>query len=189
MTYRIAGIVGSLGSKSINRQLLQGIVPLASDAGMDVTEFPLAGVPLFNPDAEAAPPQAVTDLKAVIEASDGLIIVTPEYNRSIPGVLKNALDWASRPYGRSSLKGKPTAIIGASGGAIATALAQRHLRDVLNFLDVRLLNQPEAYIRFHDGLIGPDGEIADPGIATYLKTWLEAFGSLLDLSQEPHSVR
>ena len=180
MTYRIAGIVGSLSSESINRQLLHGIVPLARDAGMSITEFPLTGVPLFSPDAEAAPPSAVTDLKATIEASDGLIIVTPEYNRSIPGVLKNALDWASRPYGHNSLAAKPTAIIGTSMGTVATALAQRHLREVLSFLDVRLLNQPEAYIRFHDGLVGPDGQIADAGIAAYLKTWLDAFGALLD---------
>jgi len=181
MTYRIAGIVGSLSTASINRQLLHGIVPLARDAGMSITECPLTEVPLFSPDAEAAPPVAVTGLKAAIEASDGVIIVTPEYNRSIPGVLKNALDWASRPYGHNSLAGKPTAIIGTSRGAVATALAQRHLRDVLSFLDVRLLNQPEACIRFHDGLIGPDGAIADAGAAAHLKTWLDAFGRLLEL--------
>jgi len=179
MTYRIAGIVGSLSSGSINRQLLHGLQPLARDAGMSITEVSLAGVPLYSPDAEGAPPPAVSDLKATIEAADGVIIVTPEYNRSIPGVLKNALDWASRPYGHNSLAGKPTAIIGTSMGAMATALAQRHLRDVLGFLDVRLLNQPEAYIRFHDGLIGPDGEIADAGVAAYLTTWLQAFGGLL----------
>ncbi|MCL2317330.1 MAG: NAD(P)H-dependent oxidoreductase [Actinomycetia bacterium] len=181
MTYRIAGIVGSLSTTSINRQLLHGIVPLARDAGMSITECPLAEVPLFSPGAEAAPPAAVTALKAAIEASDGLIIVTPEYNRSIPGVLKNALDWASRPYGHNSLAGKPTAIIGTSRGTVATALAQRHLRDVLGFLDVRLLNQPEACIRFHDGLIGSNGEIADAGVAAHLKTWLDAFGRLLEL--------
>jgi len=167
MTYRITGIVGSLSSGSINRQLLNGIAPLAE-------------VPLFTQDAEAAPPPAVIDLKATIEASDGVIIVTPEYNRSIPAVLKNALDWVSRPYGHNSLAGKPTAIIGTSMGSAATALAQRHLRDVLSFLDVRLLNQPEAYIRFHEGLVGADGQIADAGVAAHLKTWLDAFGVLLD---------
>jgi len=180
MTYQIAAIVGSISPQSINRALLGGIVPLAAEAGLELEELPLAPVPMYRIDVEASIPPEVSRFKAAIEAADGVIFVTPEYNRSIPGVLKNAIDWASRPWGKNSLAGKPAAIIGASGGSLGTALAQRHLRDVLSFLDVRLVNQPELYVQFRDGLIGPDGTIADATTAGLIRQWLAAFRDLLD---------
>jgi len=182
MTYQIAGIVGSLSGSSVNRALLGGIVQLGADMGLNIVEAPIADLPLFSQEREADFPAAARTLKDAIEHADGIIIVTPEYNRSIPGVLKNAIDWASRPWGQNSFAGKPTAIVGGSGGALRTALAQRHLRDILSFLDARTVNQPEAYVQMTPGLLGPDGAVADPGTRELLTAWLTAFRGLLEQS-------
>ena len=110
-----------------------------------------------------------------MEAVDALMFVTPEYNRSIPGALKNAIDWGSRPWGKNSFAHKPSAVIGTSPGAISTAVAQQHLRSILSFVNSPELAQPEAYIQYRDGLITDDGEVTDPTTAEFLRTWLGAF--------------
>src|SRR5215510_7145713 len=142
---KILGIAGSLRRASFNRMALkaaQGLVPVG--ATLEILDLP--DLPGFNQDNEKSPPAAVTDMKAKIRAADAILLVTPEYNYSIPGVLKNAIDWASRPYGDSAWKGKPAAIVGASIGGFGTARAQYHLRQIFVFLDIPAVNQPEVMI-------------------------------------------
>ncbi|HJU31838.1 MAG TPA: NAD(P)H-dependent oxidoreductase [Hyphomicrobiaceae bacterium] len=144
-TIKILGIAGSLRKGSFNRAALraaQGLVP----AGATLEAHDLPDLPGFDQDKEKTPPAAVTELKAKIRAADAVLLVTPEYNYSVPGVLKNAIDWASRPYGDSAWKGKPVAIMGASAGVLGTARAQYHLRQTLVFLDMPAVNQPEVMI-------------------------------------------
>ena len=142
---KIAVIVGSLRRDSINRKLAEALAKLA-EPRPEFTFLKIDDLPLFNQDLEPNPPAAVTRIKGEIEAADGVLIVTPEYNRSIPGVLKNAIDWASRPYGKNSFTGKPTAASAAIGRPIGTAAAQQHLRSILAYLNVTLMGQPEGYI-------------------------------------------
>ena len=142
---KILGIAGSLRKGSFNRSALKaarGLVP----AGATLEACDLPDLPGFDQDKEKTPPAAVTELKARIRAADAILLVTPEYNYSVPGVLKNAIDWASRPYGDSAWKGKPVAIMGASAGVLGTARAQYHLRQTLVFLDMPAVNQPEVMI-------------------------------------------
>ena len=169
----IAVLVGSLRRDSFNRRLadaLEGMVP----ADVSLERLRIDDLPLYNQDDDADPPAAATRLKAAIRAADGVLFVTPEYNRSIPGVLKNAIDHASRPYGKSAFAGKPAGIIGVSVGAIGTALAQQHLRNVLAYLDMPTLGQPEAFITAKDGLFDSDGAIGADGRA-FVQAWLDAF--------------
>ncbi len=142
---RILGISGSLRRGSFNRAALQAATQLAPD-GATIEVFELDGIPGFNQDDEQNPPAKVVDLKKRIRESDAILFVTPEYNYSIPGVLKNAIDWASRPYGDSAWSGKPVAIMGASVGAFGTARAQYHLRQIFVFLNMFPINQPEVMI-------------------------------------------
>ena len=142
---KIAVIVGSLRRESINRKLATALSKLAKP-GTEFNFVKIDDVPLFNQDLEPSPPASVTRLKKDIESADGVLIVTPEYNRSIPGVLKNVIDWASRPYGKNSFDGKPTAAIGTSQGAVGTAAGQQHLRSILTYLNVVQMGQPEGYI-------------------------------------------
>ncbi|HEX4949417.1 MAG TPA: NAD(P)H-dependent oxidoreductase [Blastocatellia bacterium] len=144
-TIRILGIAGSLRRKSYNRAALRAAEQLLPE-GATLEVFELDGIPAFNEDEEQNPPAKVTELKQRIRAADAILIVTPEYNYSIPGVLKNAIDWASRPYGDSAWDGKPVAIMGASVGNIGTARAQYHLRQTFVFLNMFPLNQPEVMI-------------------------------------------
>jgi len=143
---KIAILVGSLRAQSINRLLAQTLEKLAAD---DV-EFFYADIdlPLFNQDIEADMPERAKALKAVIKVADGVLIVTPEYNRGVPGVLKNAIDWASRPYGQNSFKDKPVGITGMSGGQTATAQAQSHIRNTMIYLSTKLMGRPELYAQF-----------------------------------------
>jgi chromate reductase len=143
---RILGICGSLRKQSYNRAALHAARELVPD-DVELEEFLLHDIPGFNEDEETNPPPRVIELKQRIRAADAILIVTPEYNYSVPGVLKNALDWASRPYGDSAWAGKPAAIMGASIGAFGSARAQYHLRQSFVFLDVCALNQPEVMIR------------------------------------------
>jgi len=142
---RILGIAGSLRRASYNRAALRAALPLVPD-GATLDVFELDGIPGFNQDDEANPPARVVELKRGIRQADALLIVTPEYNYSVPGVLKNAIDWASRPFGDSAWSGKPAAIMGASLGAIGTARAQYHLRQIFVYLNVFPINQPEVMI-------------------------------------------
>jgi chromate reductase len=157
---KILGIAGSLRTGSFNRMALraaQGLVP----AGATLETLDLPDLPGFNQDQEKSPPAAVTDLKAKIRAADAILFVTAEYNYSIPGVLKNAIDWASRPYGDSAWKGKPAAVMGASTGALGTARAQYHLRQCLVFLDMPCVTQPEVMIAAAASKFDPAGALTD----------------------------
>ncbi len=172
-TTKIAVIVGSIRKESFNRKLAMGLAKLApADFTFDVVE--ICDLPLYNQDDDSNPATQVTRVKTAITAADGLLFVTPEYNRSIPGVLKNAIDHASRPYGKSVWGGKPAGVIGVSVGAIGTALAQQHLRNILAYLDVPTLGQPEAFIQVKDGLFEPDGSI---GAASrqFLQGWMDRY--------------
>ena len=142
---KILGIAGSLRKASFNKSALRAAQKLVPE-GASIEIFDIDGLPGFNQDDEKNPPAKVTDMKAKIRAADAILFVTPEYNYSIPGVLKNAIDWASRPYGDSAWKGKPVAVMGASVGVIGTARAQYHLRQVFVFLDMEAVNQPEVMI-------------------------------------------
>jgi|SRR5688572_25168735 len=143
---KVLGIAGSLRKASFNRAALRAAVELAPPQGVTIESFELDGIPGYNQDEETKPPAKVVELKARIRASDALLFVTPEYNYSIPGVLKNAIDWASRPYGDSAWSGKPAAVMGASVGVIGTARAQYHLRQMFVFLNIHAINQPEVMI-------------------------------------------
>lgn len=155
---QIAVVVGSLRRDSFNRKLADAIAKLAP-AGVEFKTLQIGDLPLYNQDDDATPAASVVRLKSEIKAATGLLFVTPEYNRSIPGVLKNAIDHASRPYGQSAWAGKPAGVIGVSVGAIGTALAQQHLRNTLAYLDVPTLGQPEAFIQAKEGLFEADGSI------------------------------
>jgi chromate reductase len=171
--FDIALILGSLRRDSFNRKLADALVKLAP-AEFSFKHLEIGNLPLYNQDDDAHNAEVVTRFKADITAAKGLLFFTPEYNRSIPGVLKNAIDHASRPYGKSVWKGKPAGIIGASVGPIGTALAQQHLRNILAYLDVPTLGQPEAFIHFKEGLIDENGNI---GAASkeFLQGWVNAY--------------
>ena len=170
---KIAIIVGSLRRDSFNRKFAEALTRLAPP-DVEFTWPDIASLPLYNQDDDAAPPRSAVALKAAIRAVDGVIFVTPEYNRSIPGVLKNALDHASRPYGDSAWAGKPAGVIGVSPGALGTALAQQHLRSVLAYLDMPTLGQPEAYVQHHEGLFAEDDSLVDPSKG-FAQKWLDAY--------------
>ena len=179
MVYRIGYIIGSLASDSINRVLAGALVRLAPES-LELTEIPIRDLPLYNRDDENSPVAAVTEFKQAIEGSDGLLFVSPEYNRSIPGALKNAIDWGSRPWGHNSFSRKPTGIIGASTGAIGTAVMQSSMRGVLSFLNAPQLNAPEAYITFKPEIYGPDGEVKDDDTAKFLRHYMEEYAALVE---------
>ncbi|SCY53227.1 chromate reductase [Microbacterium sp. LKL04] len=180
MTDRTIGyIVGSISSTSINRRLAEALKRLAPE-GTTLVEIPIADLPFYSVDHDGNFPQAAEDFKQAIADVDGVIIVTPEYSRSIPGVLKNALDWASRPYGQNSFNGKPTAVIGTSGSGIATAAAQQHLKAILSHFNAPTLGQPEGYIQSTPGLFAENGEVTNDETAGFLIGYLEAFGDLVD---------
>jgi len=171
MTYRIGYLVGSLSASSVNRTLAEALIRLAPD-DLTFTEIPIGDLPLYNRDLDDDFPPPALALKAGIEASDGILIVSPEYNRSIPGALKNAIDWGSRPWGHNSFARKPTGIIGASPGNIGTAVMQASMRSVLSFLDAPQLNAPEAYITFSPEVFVAGGEVRDEKTADFLRHFM-----------------
>jgi chromate reductase len=158
--FTILGIAGSLRKQSWNRSALRAAQQLVPD-GVELKIFDLDGLPLFNQDDEPHPPVRVTELKAAIRAADAILIATPEYNYSVPGVLKNAIDWASRPYGDSAWTGKPVAILGASVSTLGSARAQYHLRQMFVFLDMHPLNQPEVMITNAHEKFDAEGNLTD----------------------------
>jgi len=172
--HRVAVLVGSLRRESINRRLARAVERLAPDH-LRFQEIEIRDLPLYDQDRDAAMPEPALRLKREIEAADALLFVTPEYNRSMPGVLKNAIDTASRPYGQNSFAGKPAGVLGASVGAIGTAIAQQHLRVVLAYLDVPTLGQPEVFIHFREGLIDEKGEIASEGTRKFLQGFVDRY--------------
>jgi chromate reductase, NAD(P)H dehydrogenase (quinone) len=157
---KILGICGSLRKASFNRSALNAAGKLLP-SGASLEAFELDGIPVFNQDNEQTPPPRVAEFKDKIRASDAVLFVTPEYNFSIPGVLKNAIDWASRPSGQSAWKGKPVAIMGASAGALGTARAQYHLRQCFVFLDMPAVNQPEVLIGGAAQKFDAQGQLTD----------------------------
>jgi len=157
---KIFGIAGSLRKDSYNKALLREAGKLLPK-NADMETFDLAGIPSFDQDLESQPPQIILEFKSKIKAADAILIATPEYNYSIPGVLKNAIDWASRPYGQSAWTGKPVAIMGASIGLLGTARAQYHLRQCFVFLDMHPINAPEIMVTFAKDKFDKDGNLLD----------------------------
>ncbi|GAB2914103.1 NAD(P)H-dependent oxidoreductase [Paralcaligenes sp. KSB-10] len=172
--YQIAVIVGSLRKDSFNRKLAGAIARLAP-AEFSFKQLQIGDLPLYDQDSDANQAESVKRLKNEIKSSQGLIFVTPEYNRSIPGVLKNAIDNASRPYGQSAFQGKPAGVLGISVGAIGTALAQQHLRNTLAYLDAPTLGQPEAFLQMKEGLFDEAGNIGNADTRKFLQGWMDAY--------------
>ena len=172
--FQIAVLVGSLRRDSFNRKLASAIARLAP-AEFTFKQLEIGDLPLYNQDDDNNPAESVKRLKNEIKASQGLLFVTPEYNRSMPGVLKNAIDHASRPYGQSAWVGKPAGVLGASVGAVGTAVAQQHLRNVLAYLDVRTLGQPEAFIHAKEGLFDAAGDIGIADSKKFLQNWMNTY--------------
>lgn len=171
--YQIAVIVGSLRRDSFNRKLANAIVKLAPPE-FSFQQVQIGDLPLYNQDDDANPSVPVKRLKRELTAAQGFLFVTTEYNRSIAGVLKNAIDQASRPYGQSAWAGKPAGILGVSAGAIGTAMAQQHLRNVLAYLDVPTLGQPEAYIQAKEGLFDESGNLGTDR-KKFLQGWMDIY--------------
>ncbi len=171
----IAVLVGSLRRESLNRRLAQALEKLAPP-GFAFAYPEIGDLPPYNQDEDANPPAQAVRLKQQIAAAKGVIFVTPEYNRSIPGVLKNAIDHASRPYGKSAWAGKPAGILGISVGAPGTSMAQQHLRNILAYLDMPTLGQPEVFLQMKDGLFTEGGEIAE-GSRGFLQGWMDRYAA------------
>jgi chromate reductase, NAD(P)H dehydrogenase (quinone) len=169
--YKVGYLIGSLAKASINRLLSKALIRLAP-AELAMTEIPYRDLPLYSYDYDADFPPPARAFKTALAGAEAFLFVTPEYNRSIPGGLKNAIDWASRPWGQNSFARKPSAVIGASPGAIGTAIAQQSLRSVLSFCNSPQMNSPEAYIQFRPGLITPDGEVTDDKVEEFLRNYM-----------------
>lgn len=172
--YKIVLVVGSLRSGSYNRRLADVITQLAP-SGFVCEQVAIDDLPPYNQDDDDSPAESVVRFKAQITGANAVVFVTPEYNRSIPGVLKNAIDHASRPYGKSVWEGKPAGVIGASIGAPGTAMAQQHLRNILAYLDMPTLGQPEVFLHVTDNTFGEDGRITDADTQEFLESWMERF--------------
>lgn len=177
--FTVGLIVGSASHDSLNRRYADALRRIAPEAGLDLVDIPIAHLPFYGTQYDREYPEVGVDLKRAIDEVDGLLIVTPEYNRSIPAVLKNAIDWATRPGGKSSLAGVPTAVTGASKGAVSTAVAQAHLKSILSALGVPLVGVPEAYIRVDDGFFAEDGSFAREGTSEFLTGFLSALHDLI----------
>ncbi len=177
-TYRVGYIVGSLSKDSINRLLARALIRLAPESLLFV-EIPIGDLPLYNRDYDDDYPPAGRALKEAIESVDAVLFVTPEYNRGIPGALKNAIDWASRPWGANSLSRKPSGVIGASPGKIGTAVGQQSLRSALGFCDSPQMTAPEAYIQFTPGLVTADGEVTEDSTEQFLRKFITEFASFV----------
>ena len=172
--YTVAYVVGSLSSTSINRTLSKALARLAPE-DMELVEVPIGNLPLYSPDFDEDYPPEARALKEQLAAADAVLFVTPEYNRSIPGALKNAIDWASRPYGENSFDHMPAAVIGASIGQIGTAVAQQSLRGVLSYCNARQMTAPEAYIHFLPEVYTDTGEVTDESSADFLRQFMAEF--------------
>jgi chromate reductase, NAD(P)H dehydrogenase (quinone) len=185
--YKLGIIVGSNRRDSINRKLAQALATLGADR-FEANFIAIGDLPMYNQDLEQPLPEAVVRLKSEIAAADALLFVTPEHSRSIPAVLKNAIDWGARPWGKTSWPGKPAAIIGTSGGAISTAVAQQHLRSVLGNLGLHVMGG-EAYISFKPDLVDSDGAVADESVRKFLKAFIDQFAAFVDKFVPEHAER
>ncbi len=177
--FEVGYLVGSLASRSINRRLALALVKLAPP-DLTLTEIPIRDLPLYSYDYDSDYPEVAKLFKEAIADVDAVLFVTPEYNRSIPGALKNAIDWASRPYGQNAFTRKPSAVIGTSPGSIGTAVGQQHLRSVLGFCNSPQMNAPEAYIQFTPDLISEEGVVSDESTAEFLKTYMAEFHGFIE---------
>lgn len=172
--YNAAVIVGSLRKESINKKLAKALMRIGKGK-LNFTLVDIADIPLYNQDLENELPAPVARLKAAVTTADAVLFVTPEYNRSMPGVLKNVIDWGSRPYGQNAWAGKPAAVAGTSPGHVATAACQSHLRSILTMLGMVLASQPEVYIVDRPGLIGDDGSVSDESTEKFLLSFVTRF--------------
>jgi chromate reductase len=172
--FEVGYLIGSRAAGSINRKLARALVRLAPPE-LAMTEVPYGDLPIYSYDYDADYPPAGRAFKEALAKVDAVLFVTPEYNRSIPGGLKNAIDWGSRPYGKNSFSRKPSAVIGTSPGSIGTAVGQQHLRSILSFCNSPQMNAPEAYIQFTAGLITDDGDVTIASTAEFLKNYLAEF--------------
>jgi chromate reductase len=174
--FKVAVMVGSLRKESNNLKLAKALAKLGKGKfTADIVQ--IGDLPLFNEDLEKDVPAPVARMKKEIEGADAVLFVTAEYNRGMPGVLKNAIDWASRPYGKNSFAGKPGAICGTSPGAIGTACAQHNLRPTLAYLDMIMLSQPELYLQFKEGLIDSEGNVGNEGTQKFLQGFVDKFAA------------
>ena len=176
--FTVGYFVGSLSRDSINRKLATALVRLAPKE-LSFSEIPFRELPLYCQDSDSHYPPVAQALKDAIAGVDAILFVTPEYNRSIPGGLKNAIDWASRPWGKNSFTRKPSAVIGTSPGKIGTAIAQTHLRSIMAFCNSPLMNSIEAYIQFEKGLITDDGSVTNPSTAEFLEKFMAEFHAFI----------
>ncbi|HEV2852218.1 MAG TPA: NAD(P)H-dependent oxidoreductase [Thermoanaerobaculia bacterium] len=172
--HQIAVVVGSLRRDSFNRKLANAVIALAPPE-LSFKQVRIDDLPLYDQDDDSHQAEPVKRLKSEITASQGVLFVTPEYNRSIPGLLKNAIDHASRPYGQSAWAGKPAGVIGASVGAPGTSMAQQHLRNILAYLDMPTLGQPEVFIHVKEGFFDEDGNLANAGTKAFLQSWMDRY--------------
>lgn len=179
MSWEVGYFVGSLATNSINRKLARALVRLAP-AELNMVEIPFKDLPLYSYDYDDDFPPVARQFKDQISHVDAVLFVTPEYNRSIPGGLKNAIDWASRPYGQNSFTRKPSAVIGTSPGAIGTAVAQQSLRSVLSFCNSPQMNSPEAYIQFTPGLITDEGDVTNKSTEEFLRNYMAEFHRFIE---------
>jgi chromate reductase len=179
VTRKIGYIIGSIAKGSINRRLARALVRLAPE-GLALTEIPIRDLPLYSYDHDADYPAPARAFKKAIEESDALLFVTPEYNRGIPGALKNAIDWGSRPKRQNAFAHKPSAVIGCSEGKIATAIAQRELHSVLGAVASPQMVSPEAYIQYRPELIDERDEVTDESVKAFLGKFLSAFQRFVD---------
>jgi len=176
--FKVGYLIGSIATASINRLLARALVKLAP-AGLEMREIVWKELPIYSYDYDADYPPVATAFKSSIAAVDAVLFVTPEYNRSIPGGLKNAIDWASRPYGTNAFSRKPSAVIGTSTGKIGTAIGQQHLRSILGFCNSPQMNAMEAYIQFEKGLITEDGTVTNESTEKFLRKYMEEFHAFI----------
>ena len=177
-TYKVGYFVGSLSATSINRLLSKALIRLAPPE-LQLSEIPFKDLPLYNRDYDADYPPVARTFKDAIGSVDAVLFITPEYNRSIPGALKNAIDWASRPYGKNSFTRKPAAVIGTSPGKIGTAVGQQHLRSILGFCNAPQMTSIEAYIQFEPGLISDSGEVTNGTTEEFLQNYMKEFHAFI----------
>jgi chromate reductase, NAD(P)H dehydrogenase (quinone) len=181
--HNVGVIVGSLRRDSINRKLANALVKRAAGK-LDCHFIEIGDLPLYNEDLwKPTPPPAVLRLKQEVRAADAILLVTPEYNRSIPPAVKNAIDWANRPFGDNAWVGKPAGLVGASPGAIGTAVAQAALKSLFSVVDARLMGQPEVYITWKDDLVDANGAFASEKTAAFIDKWIDHFVAWIDQHQ------
>ncbi|WP_062010997.1 NADPH-dependent FMN reductase [Aureimonas sp. AU4] len=180
----VAVLVGSLRRESINRKFAEALAKLA-EGRLEFRFVELGDLPMYNDDLWPNPPEAVSRFKREVETADAVLFVTPEYNRSFPAVLKNAIDWGTRPYGQNSFSAKPGGLVGTSPGSTGTSAGQNHLKSVLNVVDVVLMGQPEVYFTYHAEQFAADGSVQDEAAKALLTRWTDRFVAWIERTSEP----